>query len=441
MLESAAMPWSKEIEKAILCFCMTTESQDAIKEVVSSVRPDYFYSQSHKIIFRSISDMVETGSAVDMPKVFENLSSDGHIEEAGGFEFISSLTDFGNSSVDYQGDCTLLKKYAMLRGIIKAGIATVNRAMLGMDAPEEISRSSIEFMQQLENELLADTSTTLERDNAVSMVSKLEKQSRATVMSGIPKLDSDLGGFRAGELIIIAAETGVGKTVFARQIRRETCSRGIHGLYCSGEMDGEQLSMREAAGRTGISQHKFRNPWEIHPEEFTKIMDYAACECDKCSVLSGNLTVSRINRATSAIKRKGTLGFIMVDYDELVDAPGKTDFEKQNAVARACKALAMANAVPVFLLSQLRKLQAGEKAEKPSRHRLFGGSAKANDASTILFIDRPYVRNLEGDDTESKVYIIKNRNGAVGHVPCRFNIARMRFTEDTTAQLYQMPTG
>jgi len=319
----------------------------------------------------------------------------------------------------------------MLRGEVRAGMAMVERALLATDDPADIAQGTIGFLQQLEGELLSDHSTVLERDSAIGMAAFLETQTRAIVVTGIDNLDAELGGFRAGELVIIGAETGVGKTICARQIRRESCKRGIHGLYCSGEMDGEQLSMREAASRTGIPLRKFRNPWEMQRDDFNRVLDFASGECDKCAVLSGNLSVSRINSAASEIKRRGNLGFLMVDYDELVEAPGKTDFEKQNAVARACKSIAMGSHIPVFLLSQLRKLQAGERSDKPNRHRLFGGSAKANDASTILFIDRPFVRDLQGDETEATIFIIKNRNGNMGNIKCRFVISRMRFVEDT----------
>jgi len=429
------MPWSKEIELAILSLCAVGTNQEAVQEICSLVKPEHFYSDKHKLIFEAIRSMVEEGTVIDMPKLCERITASGLMEKCGGPVFMESLTDFGNCSADYHGDCCILKRYAMLRGMIKAGMAIIARASLATDDPADIAEGTIKFLRELESDLLSDHSTAAERDNAIEMAASLESQSRAVVVTGIEKLDAELGGFRSGELVIIGAETGVGKTVFARQIRRAACKRGIHGLYCSGEMDGEQLSAREAASRTGIPLRKFRNPWEMEKTDFNLVLDFAAGECDKCSVLSGNLSVSRVTSAAMEIRRRKNLGFMMVDYDELVDAPGKTEFEKQNTVARACKSVAMGNHIPVFLLSQVRKLQQGERADKPSRHRLFGGSAKANDASTILFIDRPFVRDLEGDQTQAKIYILKNRNGSIGHIDCLFNISTMRFAAIETTQI------
>ena len=162
-METTNMPWSKEIEKAVLCFCGIGENQDAIKEITSSLRPEYFYADANKVIFEAICSMVNSGRAVDMPNLSEYLTSSDSIERAGGYEYITGLTDFSNSSVDYLGDCQTIKKYAMLRGIAKTCLATFHRAVLASDSPEEISQSTINFLQRLEAELLSDTSRTYEQ--------------------------------------------------------------------------------------------------------------------------------------------------------------------------------------------------------------------------------------------------------------------------------------
>ena len=433
MIKADNLPWSKELELAVLCHCLL--NPESVEEIIHLLKPEHFYSEAHRAIFSNIVGMAEAKRSIDLPNLLERLQAGENIELAGGYSYVASLADFSNCSIDYHGDCMIIKRYAMLRAMTKAFVSGQVRAMQGTDDPADISRGTIKFLQQLELELLSDSSTKTERDNAVEMCASLETASRAVAVTGIQRLDDDLGGFRAGELIVIAAESGVGKTVAARQIRRESCIRGVHGLYCSGEMDGEQLSEREAAARTGISLHKIRNPWKMQKQDFGRVLDFASMECDKCAVLSANLSVSRITAAANEMRRRGHLGFLIVDYDELVDAAGSTELEKQNNVVRGCKALAMSHHVPVVLLSQLRKIQQGEKADKPSIHRLYGGGGKVKNASTILFIDRPYVRNLSGDETASTIYLIKNRNGKVGQLACRFNITRMRFTEDEGFQV------
>jgi replicative DNA helicase len=427
-MKSEALPWSKELEIAVLCECVINPG--SAEEICQLLKPEHFYSEAHKVIFRRIVDLGKKGQSVDMPNLWERLRAEGEIEKAGGDVYVASLTDFANSSVDYHSDCMILKRYAMRRALAKTGLALHQRAMAALDDPGEISQGVIGQLQQLGAELLSDSSTTSERDNALEMRASLETASPSRVVTGIPKLDEDLGGFRAGELITVAAETGVGKTVFARQIRRESCARGVHGLYCSGEMNGEQLSAREAAARTGIPQSKFRNPWKMERDELRRVLDFASMECDKCALLSANLSVSRITSAALEIRRRGCLGFIVIDYDELVEGHGATELEKQTSVVRTSKSLAMSLKVPVILLSQLRKLQQGERADKPLIDRMYGAGAKKKDSSSILFIDRPSVRNLEGDEAAATIFVVKNREGKVGHLPCQFQISRMQFHAD-----------
>ena len=70
---------------------------------------------------------------------------------------------------------------------------------------------------------------------------------------------------------------------------------------------------------------------------------------------------------------------------------------------------------------------------RPTLSRLYGSSTKVKFASVVLFVNRPYVRELEGDDTSAEIVVLKNRDGAVGSIPCRFDVRKLRFdsAEDT----------
>lgn len=60
-------------------------------------------------------------------------------------------------------------------------------------------------------------------------------------------------------------------------------------------------------------------------------------------------------------------------------------------------------------------------------HRLYGSGAKTKHSSIVLYVDRPYVQELAGDETEARIVIAKNRNGKVGAIDARFNVKTLRF--------------
>jgi len=118
---------------------------------------------------------------------------------------------------------------------------------------------------------------------------------------------------------------------------------------------------------------------------------------------------------------------VIVDYDELVEAPGDNEFDQQRYIVRAGKSLAMEMKCPAIVISQLRKSLQGEDRKRPTLQRLYGSGAKAKHASIVIYVDRPFVQELAGDETEAKIVVTKNRDGKVGALEARFNIRTLRF--------------
>jgi replicative DNA helicase len=117
----------------------------------------------------------------------------------------------------------------------------------------------------------------------------------------------------------------------------------------------------------------------------------------------------------------------VLDYDELIDVPGKDEWEQQKTLTRAAKSLAIELNCVCILISQLRKTLQGEDRAKPRLQSLYGSGAKAKHASIVLYVDREYVRELEGDETAAQVFVLKSRDGRVGKAECMFNVKTLRF--------------
>jgi replicative DNA helicase len=142
------------------------------------------------------------------------------------------------------------------------------------------------------------------------------------------------------------------------------------------------------------------------------------------------------------MKSRTGLDLLILDYDELIEAEGKTEFEQQRVIARSAKTLAKELKCVVILISQLRKTTAGEDAGKPTLQRLYGNAAKQKFASFIILADRPYVRELQGDEKEAELQLLKSRDGKTGRIKARFNIRSLRFeqAEESHAGVWRHPS-
>ena len=187
------------------------------------------------------------------------------------------------------------------------------------------------------------------------------------------------------------------------------------------------MESREVATQANVEHWKMRRNEGITPEDMQSLIQASAHECDRCRIVDGELSLQRIRLAARRMKADVGLECLVVDYDELVSAPGKDEFEEQRNLVRGLKGLAVELSIPVILISQLRKLLAGEDRKKPTLQRLYGSGAKAKHPHCIVYVDREYVRELCGDETAARICVLKNRDGRIGSLDAYFNIRTLRF--------------
>jgi replicative DNA helicase len=207
------------------------------------------------------------------------------------------------------------------------------------------------------------------------------------------------------------------------------CRDGFHTLFCSGEMLAPHLVKRHLAPEADVEPIKMRREDLLTTEDFEALVTAASHQCKKCRILDGELELSRIRRAARKMKNRDGLELLILDYDELIEAPGKDEFEQQKQIARKAKSIGMELNCVVILISQLRKSLSGEDAAKPSLQRIYGSSAKMKHASYIVLADRPYVREMEGNEKEARLFVLKSRDGRTGPISAVFDVRKLRFND------------
>jgi replicative DNA helicase len=396
--------------------------------LLDQVRVEDFFLPQNATIARAIGRLRSADQPVDLLSVQQELEHQGELPAAGGIGYVAQLGDDVPSGLNLEHHLRSLKGYAVLRSLIHETHKIQERAFDAAEEPGVILDDAIEDLSALGREAVANEDETVSyRQASIELLSRLQKSDELKVFSGLQGLDDLTGGFRAGELVVFTGGTGHGKTLLVQQTRRRACADGYHSLFCSGEMLAPHLVSRDLATAAHVKPSKMRLPQRLTDDDWRALVEAASHQCERCQILDQELALSRIRRIARRMKRQEGLELLIVDYDELVSAPGKDEMEQQRILVRGLKRLAMELGCVVILVSQLRKPLTRDDAKRPTLSGLYGSGAKSKHASCVVFVDRPFVRELKGEETEARVVVLKHRDGRVGRVEATFNIETLHF--------------
>lgn len=258
------------------------------------------------------------------------------------------------------------------------------------------------------------------------------------VPTGIEMLDTLLaGGFRAGDLAIVAALTSVGKSAMLAFMMRSAAGCGKRILLISCEMSEEQNAERYMAAIGMIPMSAIVARKALSEEESIRLSDGMALYHPENIhvVCSGVQTVASVRREALRMKSIRGLDLIVVDYLQRLrpERPGANRAEEVGSIAAGLKALAVDLNVPVLTAAQFNReaakgrRDAGGRPEDgvPALHQLRDSSQIEDEANTVIVLDEP-VRTQKGP-RYINAHIAKNRSGPLGAIRLRFDGETMTY--------------
>ena len=257
----------------------------------------------------------------------------------------------------------------------------------------------------------------------------LEKRSKAEIKTighptGYIFLDKYIGGFVAGENVVVAGRPGMGKTAFAVSIGIAHAKRGGRVVMFSMEMSKEQLADRILSSLGNVDNLKVRNA-HVSERELERMADgLMELNIDFTIEDSTTMNIDQIKMRLKTMKNKPTL--VIIDYMQLIKATGGKNREQEIAyISRSCKLMAKECNCTVMPLSQLNR-GTEEGNSRPKLSNLRESGAIEQDADTVLFPYRPeyYEAQKNGGNTnpieDAELIIGKCRNGMTGTLKCQF---------------------
>lgn len=448
-------PQNTEAEQAALGSAML--EQTAALYVIPALLESDFYLTAHKYIFASMKEVFNRNLPVDIVTVTQELGRQGKLDEAGGVDYLASLTGAIPTAANHRYYADIVKENGLRRKLISVSEVISEEAYAGENEDvldfaegkifalgEESGRKELRPI----SDAIADAYSRMEEIGR-------DKASYRGVPSGFSLLDGYLNGFQSGDLIVLAARPGHGKTSLGMNFIASAALTPVEKipgikskLFCavfSLEMPAEQLAKRMLCSVSKVSMSR-ASKGDLSAEEWGRInknrplLDRAEIFIDDTSAITPAEIISKCRR----LKREKRLDLVMIDYLQLMGAGKKVENRQQEIsdITRGLKIAAKELSVPIILLSQLSRKVEERKDKLPQMSDLRESGAIEQDADIILFIYKPgeaeSAKANEPSDVH-KLIIAKHRNGETGTLNLRWRGEYVSFEDFDEQPKLQTP--
>ena len=397
--------------------CLLMDNKE-LYQIYDLLKPDMFQDPVLKEIYREIVKLYDIGQPANLVTVTQAVESESYTREY--------ITQVLRDCALLPYTSTELKSYA--ESVVRDYKAEVFRNIL---TRTQVTAAGVEYQ-------IADTIQELEAlkrseknqsKKLTAIVSEYQDQyfqerKEEKLYTGFSKLDEITGGLEGGDVIVIGARPGVGKSAFTSQIILEMAKAGKRIGFYNLEMSEKQVYERLLSNQSGIRLNRIRRAIQFLGDEKERF-ESANQMLGKMDILisSGTKSVSEIRNEC----RHQELDCIIIDYLQLVraDTRYQSRASEVGAISKAIKALAMELNVPIIALSQLNRTSEMRETKEPTMGELREAGDIEQDASIIILL-----WNLDNEDkTRKGLKVDKNRQGEPGKIVYRFDGNEMRFQE------------
>ncbi|MEN6533985.1 MAG: DnaB-like helicase C-terminal domain-containing protein [Bryobacteraceae bacterium] len=427
------LPEDVEAERALLATLCGPGADRELSECMGKLRDDDFMHPGYRIIAQAARKLSRGGSEVNALTLRDAIQETGELGKVGGFSGIVDALNFEEvgrpmALVD------ILGKHRKRRELIRLGASLIREAQ-GDESPEEVASRAAES--------LASITVSQHKGGLISagecadsVMADLDADVAPGFRTGFTRLDDITQGFQPGQMIILAARPGIGKTALALNWAIAIAHAGPVFIF-SLEMPDKALVRRMACNVGSVPQRavKTRTLTEFQRGMFgraIKTVQSLPILIDDNASITANEIRSHVLRQATQMSEVPAL--VIVDHVTLVasdgSAKGKNEATRIGDISRTLKVLAKEAGCPVVVLSQLNREV--EKADrKPILSDLRDSGCLEQDADIVMFIHRKPKPKMEGDepDRTAELIIAKHRDGECTSISMEFEGGYCRYVE------------
>jgi replicative DNA helicase len=467
MVEGRVPPHDLDAEAAVLSALMLDTS--ALDKVLEFLKPEHFYSEAHRRIFEAAIELRSVGQPVDVVQIGTWLKNRDRIAQIGGMSYLTELLNAAPAVANVAAYGRTIHEKFRVRQLIATcqrvsaqGYLDYGEAQQYIDTAEQEIYEIARTPESSSVEKLLDVM----KKSFKALTEAMQRGDRITgTASGFDRYDRLTAGLHPGDLSIVAARPGMGKTSFVLNVATNVASpkgrevqgaKGEEGRWdepgvgvavFSLEMPREQIANRMLCSEARVDVGKLRQG-HLGPQDWSKLTQAASYlgslpiwidDSPSLSILELRAKVRRLQAEFDRPDPNGggrgnkRIGLVVVDYLQLMKGRENAQSREQeiSEISRGLKGLAKELYLPVIALSQLNRAveTRSEKSKRPQLSDLRESGAIEQDADNIVFIyrDEYYNREATTEPNIAELIIAKQRNGPTGTVKVRFDNAYTRF--------------
>ena len=430
--------YSLSFERALLASILY--NPNIFGDIESELSAGDFSYEQNGAVFATMSELYKADLPLDNNYILSRCGKKGKDLEAFKANFLEIVAT--SAIVDVKGYIAEIRNIALKRKLHSLAISIQEKS-------KETALSSAEIIDNIEKEVFRlesknNASDFRDSHSVVASTLNYMEENKASgnqiqgISTGFKYLDMTTNGFKKGELIVLAARPGMGKTAFALNAILPTLKRGEAVAFVSLEMGAEQLMLRIFAIeaniplQTLISANLSDNEWQYLQSISTKIANEWRLHIEDGANLNISALKSKIRRL---MLKEPKLSLVVIDYLQIMSGVGSKDRHLEIAeISRGLKNLARELGITIIALSQLNRMLESRDDKRPMLSDLRESGAIEQDADIVLFLYRGIIYDIrdqkkrmekaksegkelkepiiiEGESEEVELIIGKHRNG------------------------------
>lgn len=446
------LPNNNEAEQSLLGSILIDDN--VATEVLSELKESDFYFVAHKLIYNAMCELQREGKPVDIITLSDKLiksktadksgrvSTTDNLQKVGGMSYLTELTNIIPSSANYRYYFNIIKKNGMLRTIINASNKISENTYNSDDSDMALAyaeKTIFDISDNQENKDLVHVNDTINKVLKGYEDVLTNPDSNKGQLSHFKNLDKYTNGYKGGQMIILAARPGCGKTSFAMNIVCNIARKEPEKVVAvfNLEMSISELTQRilltmasvpHESVMTGASADEFKRLWQAK-----KVLETSNVYIDDTANTTPEQIMSKCRRLKQMKKR---LDLVVIDYLQLLKAHTSRQSIQQEVteISRSLKIMAKELDVPVLALSQTsRDLEKREDGD-PKMSDLRESGSIEQDADQVYFLIKQKVSESTTDDIID-LHIVKHRSGACGKISFKWEGSMVKFTPITSEEV------
>ena len=411
-------PFSVEAEQSVLGSVLI--DPECIMGLIEIISASDFYIPEHGEIFDAMCELFNKNRNIDVVTLIDMLTERGVYSADECKRYVGVIAAVVPSAANVKDYARIVHDKAVLRALI--------------DASEEISenaysaRGEVKYILDDAEQKIFNLSRASDTKKFVSIKEALveafnqldkvrtDPEAAAGIKTGYADLDRAIVGLTPGDMVVIGARPGMGKTSFAMNIATNVAKKTKKTVCIfSLEMTTAQLAARMLASEALIDSYAMRSG-KISGSDYDHLAK-AAADLSSCDIQIDDTASITVTQMKAKLRRMKNLGLVIVDYLQLMQSDKKAEnrVNEVGEVSRGLKLLAKELSVPVICCAQLSRPPKTNENARPGLSDLRESGQIEQDADIVMFLHGDYAK-ADAQSSEATLIISKNRHGSNGDV-------------------------